>query len=256
MAFIEEMDAAYVMESVRQAAGKRVPATVTVRVGEGWANFRSRFLSADERQFVLAQPVDALTGQVGTLGVGDKVAVSFKLRHHKHMLSAAVGAVGVSAPAEQADPRALSVLMPPRMQRMQRRAFIRVTVPPGRIVRAAVWPGTCDAEPVEARPDRPVWCGQVTNLSAGGFQVRVARTCPDVLDAGDAVGVRIAFGVDGETVYADAGCRHALADGDDALLGFQFMALDQTPGGREALALIGTKTEEFARQGGPDRRAD
>lgn len=256
MAFIEEMDAAYVTESIRQAAQKRVPATVTVREGDGWANFLSRFLSADEQRFVLAQPVDALTGQVGALGVGDKVAVSFKLRHHKHMLSATVGAVGVSAPADQADARALSVLIPPRMQRMQRRAFIRVTVPSGRIVRAAVWPGTCDAEPAEARPDRPVWCGQVTNLSAGGFQVRVARTSPDVLDVGDAVGARIAFGVDGETVYVDARCRHALPEGDDALLGFQFMGLDQTLGGRAALALIGTKTEQFARRGGPDKRAD
>ena len=67
----------------------------------------------------------------------------------------------------------------------------------------------------------------------------------DGLEAGDAIGVRLIFGTDGDTVYSDATFRHAEIQGDQALLGFQFIGLAQTPEGRVALQLLSSKVAEF-----------
>ena len=79
----------------------------------------------------------------------------------------------------------------------------------------------------------------MTNISAGGFQVRTARQRAPQLEAGDVVGVRIELGQEYEPVLADAQLRHE--DTDDrgvTLMGFQFVALSQYAEGRDALRRI------------------
>jgi c-di-GMP-binding flagellar brake protein YcgR len=134
------------------------------------------------------------------------------------------------------------------MHRMQRRAFLRVDVPHNRVVRVAFWLGGQDAEPTKSNPDRPVWFGRVTNLSAGGFQASCDDEGPKLLESGETVGVRISFGAADQTVRADAQFRHLIESAGKAHVGFQFVGLAQTSEGRRALQMIGSKAAQFHRE--------
>jgi len=132
------------------------------------------------------------------------------------------------------------------MQRLQRRAYIRAEVPANRIVRASFWLGSAEAEPTGPSPERPVWSGRITDLSAGGFRMSVAAETAVGTDLGDIVGVRIVFGADGaETVYTDAQVRHIESQSDRAVIGFQFLGLAESAQGRIVLQMIAAKTTEF-----------
>ena len=93
----------------------------------------------------------------------------------------------------------LVICRPSRMQRLQRRAYIRAEVPPNRIVRASFWLGGRTAEPTGGSPTTPVWSGRVVNLSAGGFQLHTDAAAASDVEIGDAVGVRVVFGMGGQS---------------------------------------------------------
>ena len=145
--------------------------------------------------------------------------------------------------------QAITVCWPNRMHRLQRRAFIRADVPAGRVARASFWVGGRENEPPGADPQRPVWSGRLTNISAGGFQV-LSSAGDDLWDLapGETVGVRLAFEAGSESVYADAQFRRIDKNAEDALLGFQFVGLAQDRRGRRALQYISGKVAEYHRQ--------
>jgi hypothetical protein len=178
----------------------------------------------------------------------DKIGISFKLKHHKHIFTGIVVGETTLPPQEGYSGRVMLVCSPTKMHRMQRRAFLRVDVPSNRVVRVAFWLGGQDAEPTKSNPERPVWFGRVTNISAGGFQATCDDDGPKLLESGETVGVRISFGAADETVRADAQFRHLVQEAGQSHVGFQFVGLAQTSEGRRALQMIGNKTAQFHRE--------
>ena len=94
-------------------------------------------------------------------------------------------------------------------------------------------------------PTTPVWAGKVTNISAGGFQLLTDASACDELDTGDNVGVRLLLGMGDQAVFTNAQIRYLESKDDKAVIGFQFIGLDQTPEGRESLSLISSRVSEF-----------
>jgi c-di-GMP-binding flagellar brake protein YcgR len=169
--------------------------------------------------------------------------VAFKIKHHKHIFSAAV---------ECCDESTLTLPMPEGMHRVQRRAYQRVEAPRNRSVLATFWDGGLrDGGPPA---DLPEWEGWLMDLSAGGFQVRVSsRAAPD-MEVGDVVAVRIDLGQDYRPIVADAQFRHEVRDERGvAMMGFQFVGLNGSAAGRENLLRIGQIVCEFQRLEGRQR---
>ncbi|HUU21590.1 MAG TPA: hypothetical protein VM389_03560, partial [Phycisphaerae bacterium] len=79
------------------------------------------------------------------------------------------------------------------------------------------------------------------------FQFRTRDRAAEMLDPGDLVGIRIVFGTGEESVFADAQIRHVAAQDEDVAVGLQFVGLEQSDEGRQALRLIGSKVSEFQR---------
>jgi len=250
MSILQDLNPAQMSESLVGACDKQVPITVvTIRRKEAWLNLRSRFLTVDRARLIFEAPtVERTSSPVDDIMPAEKVGVSFKYRHHKHLFSTTVlNLEDYSGPTGPV--RAMILGCPTSMQRIQRRAFYRAMVPPNRIVRASFWLGGCHSEPTGASPTNPVWSGKVEDISAGGFQM---RTCDDAgmgLDAGDMVGLRMAFGVGTEGVFANAQFRHCKNDAKGALLGFQFVGLGQTDETKGALRMIIGKVSEYRRLG-------
>lgn len=246
MAAIQELDNRQMAEALHAAVDKHVPLTVMVRRDDIWLNLRSRFVGLQEGRLLVEPPSPAPGMSPSDLSAGERIGLSFKLKHHKHLFSSTV--VGPGAGEGESPGQVLIVHSPSEMQRLQRRAFLRVDVPKGRIVRAEFWLGGRKGEPVSTSLDRPRWSGRVTNISAGGLRVEAEADPTEILETGDVVGLRLVFGPGEATVYADAQCRHAQARDGKSVMGFQLLGLTETPEGKEALQTILDRVSGFARQ--------
>lgn len=252
MSTLEELDIRRVNEAIDTAVEKRVPMTVSIRRGDRWVNLQSRALRVgDERLWI--EPPSGDEGEQYEFAPAEKLGLSFKIKHHKHIFNAVVAGYETMELDDGGAVRVLSVCRPTKMRRLQRRAYTRADVPDNRVVRASFWLGGRENEPSGASSTTPVWTGQVRNLSAGGFLLSVSPNAAEALDAGDTVGVRLSFGPARETLYADAQFRHAERKPDEALLGFQFIDLAHTPEGHKALEVITRKVKEYQHAAGRSR---
>lgn len=247
MSAIQELGNEQINEAVATAVDRRVPVMLTVQRGRNWRTTGAKALALRDLHLLLELGGEETDRQFIP---GEKVGVSFKVKHHKHIFTATVVAV---ERGEVGD--VLVICRPSRMQRLQRRAYIRAEVPPNRIVRASFWLGGRTAEPTGGSPTTPVWSGRVVNLSAGGFQLHTDAAAASDLEIGDAVGVRVVFGMGGQAVYSDAEVRHAELAGTRAMIAFRFVALDQSHEGRTALQLIASKVAEYERMAHAERKA-
>ena len=248
MAGLQELDIRQIHEMISQAADRQLPATVTQHVGEAWINLQSRVLDVREERIWIQIPTES-DGTPYELAPADRVGVTFKLRHHKYVFVATVAGLEYCPLTDGSRIPVVSLCWPTQMQPLQRRAFYRADVPESAVVRASVWLGGRNAEPSGTSSERPVFTGQVTNLSAGGFQFRTTDTAAARLDSGYLAGVRLVFGAGDQTIYADAQIRHveAVKDEDLVLIGFQFVGLEQSAEGKQTLRFISLKVNEYQR---------
>ena len=248
MATLQELDIALIDQTIASAVRRHVPVILTVHSGDRWINLHSRFLVVGDGRLLLEMPLGEDDQSTHEFAPADKVGVSFKLKHYKHVFTAVVAGFAEMRTEDGVEHTALSICSPSKMQRIQRRVFLRAPVPPNRIVRATFWLGGREAEPAGGSSDRPIWFGKVANISAGGFQLRTDGYATQMIEVGESVGVRLSFGAGAdETVFADAQFRHVEQGQDGVLMGFQFIGLDQTPQGQQALGLISSKVGEYQR---------
>ncbi|RPI59190.1 MAG: hypothetical protein EHM48_09270, partial [Planctomycetaceae bacterium] len=145
MAMFHDLDSRQTDQVLLEATQRLVPATITVSGENGWRNLHSRVLLVQPDRLCLERPVDDAGQGPYEFAPAEKIGVSFKLKHYKHVFTATVAGTGTTALAGVGDVPSLSVCVPRRMQRLQRRAFNRVDVPGNRIVRATIWLGGRDA---------------------------------------------------------------------------------------------------------------
>ena len=246
MSELQELSVRQIDESLKLATEKQVPVTITLQQDGTWVNIPSRLLALTEKHMLVELPLPEAGVATHEFTPAERIGMSFKLKHYKHLVLVTVAGI-VNSPLPGAVTQAVALCLPTRMQRLQRRAFLRVDVPANRVVRASFWLGGRAAEPQGASA-MPVWTGRVTNLSAGGFQLVCPLDGAARLDIGENVGVRIAFGSGDGTVYADAQFRHLEENQQGVVMGFQFLGLAQTPEGREALRVISSKVAQYQQQ--------
>jgi c-di-GMP-binding flagellar brake protein YcgR len=245
MTALQQLDTVRINEVLAEASDRHVPIRLAVQAGDQWHALHSRLVAFDGRHLLIEQPVEEGGLSPQELAPAEKVTVSVKLKHHKHIFSSTVAGLRNFQLVGGTTLSVLALCCPTAMHRLQRRAYERVAVPPNRIVRAAVWLGGRQAEPAGASPDKPVWLGQVTNISAGGFQIRTAGPPGGMLDVNDIVGVRLSFGAGEEGAFLEAQFRHAESDGQNTLMGFQFVGLGQSAEGLKALQFVVAKVAQM-----------
>jgi c-di-GMP-binding flagellar brake protein YcgR len=240
MSILQELNHREIGQIMLVAAEKRVPVAMTVSQSDRWENLQSRIVGLRNGCLLLEMPMGP-QGNLHEFQPSESVGVSLKLKHHKYLFLSGVA----DCDAAGEDGPLLVLSRPVRMQRLQRRAYVRVEVPAGCVARAAFWLGGKRSEPTGASPDRPVWNGRLVDLSAGGFSVRTKEDSVRVLETGYLMGVRLLFGVGHEAIYADTCLRHVIPGGDGAVMGFQFLGLEHTDDGRQILRDISRKVSEF-----------
>ncbi len=246
MPLLQELNTTQIQDALAGAADRNVPLTICLREDTGWTNLHSRLLRFEEGYLLITPATVSPESVPVEFSPGQKIGLSFKFKHYKHIASATMKDQQPFCLDDGTEMRVLRLCCPLHMQRVQRRAYLRAEVPEGKIVRVSYWRGTQEDEPVGGENDLPVWSARVGDLSAGGFQAITQQEAAGDLEEGDKVGVRLVFGTGEMTLYADAMFRHRDNEPDgEAVMGFQFMGLDQTPQGRQALKQIFYKVSEF-----------
>ncbi|MBN1943991.1 MAG: PilZ domain-containing protein [Phycisphaerae bacterium] len=239
---MQDLNIRQIGESLHDAVERHIPLSLSVQT-DGWVNLHSRFLAVRDDKLLVELPI-LDDGVPHEFVPAEKVALSFKLKHHKYLSSARVAGLDKWRLEDGTDISVLSLCYPMQMQRLQRRSFTRVEVPAGRIVRVSFWSGDKNSEPARPSGAGGVWAGKVVDLSAGGFQAVLSDEAE--LEEGQTVGVRLAFGPGETSVYCDAQFRHGIKQADGSWsLGFQFIGLAQTDAGRDVLRTLGRKMNEF-----------
>lgn len=246
MSCLRQLGNEQVNEVLHAAVGRTIPLTVLMYENNRWCNFRSRFVVLRDERLLIEMPCDE-NGVPRRFEPADKVGLNFKYKHHKYTCSATVAEMSTATSGDDEEITVVSICLPSRMYCLQRRAFTRADVPANRIVRASFWMGGKDNEPTNASPDNPVHSGSVINISAGGFRMRSGHDATRGMDIGSPAGVRVTFGAGGTAVFADAQLRHVEMCEGGAIVGFQFIGLNQTNKGREALEVIVARVSEFQR---------
>jgi c-di-GMP-binding flagellar brake protein YcgR len=245
---LQELDIRQIKEVISEAADRRVPVAMTLRDADRWIQLHSRIIAAGQERVLLEIPTDG-NGTPHEFSPADRIGVAFKLKHHKYICMVTVAGLQTLALDDESSIQVLAICWPNQMQRIQRRAFFRARVPRNSLVRASFWLGGQEAEPDGTTLERPVFTGCVTNISVGGFELRTTDNLPSIIEGGYLVGVRISFGPGGEGLFADARIRHIAPEDDQFVVGLQFIGLEQTAKGKDALRLIGAKVTEFQRLG-------
>jgi len=246
MALLQELSRGQIRQGLSEALRRNTPVNVTCRVDGRWHSLRSRLLALTPDAVWLARPVGRDADGV-EVHAGMELGFSFKLKHHKHIFNLPVDAAGEYGTAAGEAIGAIRVVVPPRMQRVQRRAYLRAEVPRNRSILATFRLGGSDGD------NGPTWEGWVTDISAGGFQVRLAHHGAPEMDLGDPVGVAIVAGQEFAPIEAAAQFRQTHVDERGVIHhGFQFVGLNESARGRRTLQRIGQIVCDFQRFG--DRR--
>ena len=234
-------------EILELAALRSTPAALTCRLRDTWQTYRSRFVGLRHGQMWLEYGRGAPEQIPAVHEAGQRIGVAFKWRHHKYVFSAMVGEVADFQHSPQVRLKALRIAWPTEMHQLQRRVFFRVDVPDGRLMHAHFWEGGLSAEPTGQLRDKLVYCGQVVDLSAGGFRVRLLAGGDPGFQVGAVIGVELKTDSGGEAIKLDAQFRHTQADEFGVTLGLQIMGLTETSRGRKTLERIGRIMREFQR---------
>jgi len=232
MALIEELNQRQAEARLDEAIRKKIPLAMSFRVKNHWYNLHTRIVGREQGKLWLEYPTDQECPE--KIEAGLVLGLTFKLGHHKHIFTAPIQAVSCVRTSDAHDGSILiCVPVPAKLQRVQRRAYIRVTVPPSRSILVTFWLGGKDGN------QSIRWEGWMTNISAGGFQLRLpSRFAPDI-NIGDVVGARIEIGQDHEPIIVEARVRNLLNDERGvAMMGFQFLGLNESQQGRKTLQRI------------------
>lgn len=214
---------------IEEAVRRRTPVTLSHRASDGWQTIKSQLVEPVRAtgQIHVESPVDAAE----TLEVGTLLGVSFRRGHKKCMFAGKVEA-RTSIRCDGREVSALALSNPDVIQLLQRRVYHRTPVPDSKRIEVSIHP------PAPASNGGGRDCrGLLRNVSVGGMAVAVPRDAITSLSSGQTLlaTIHLPGGVPLET---EVNYRHQAIVGDELQLGFQFVGLETTAAGREALARL------------------
>ncbi len=243
------LDSAVHTQTLEWAADKRCDLSVSLAVEGGWATMRSRFLRLDCEQGVLqiAYPLAPDDVPMPEIVAGNELGLSFRRGHKKCIF---VSRVLMRCQAKDSGDETVDALVlktPDCVRALQRRAYQRVTVPPGQFIAVKLWEGGVPATGAVAWP---ICSGHVANASLGGVLVDIREDQNPRLSVGDLVGVEITARAGAAPIAVDARYRHCVAAEPGRIgLGFQFVGLEHEGQGRSPIADVAGFMQRLRRLG-------
>jgi hypothetical protein len=195
-------------------------------------------------------PHEAHLGGVSQLNiqVNQPVGISLKYGYGKFIFETTVVAIGAS-PDSTGD-KTFSLLVPDRIEIVQRRSYFRVNVPASLKVNVMLWHRRCSDDAsanADRKPPEYYWQGRLADISAGGVQLVVDNGQKPDFRKGQFVGLRFTPLPYETPLMFNAQIRNILPTADQkcTCLGLQIVGLEASSEGREVLHRLCNIVERY-----------
>jgi len=247
MAAHERLAAGHIRGIVETAARLDTPIALTCRLEKTWLSYRSRLIGLGDDGVWIECPVAPSGEKPAEFAVDQKISVAFKQRHYKYVFSTNITATGDFQTDQGESIRGLYLSWPAVLHQLQRRMYNRVIVPVSCRVFVNFWETGLAREPQEHLSKKLIYCGQIVDLSAGGFSIRLLTGDDPGFRFNGAIGAELNTEWQMGTIKVDARFRHVAIDEFGVLLGMQMMGLVETAAGQEALRKINQLLDRLQR---------
>jgi hypothetical protein len=188
--------------------------------------------------------------------VNQPVGISLKYGYGKFIFETSV--VAIQPSTEPTGGETISLMIPERIEMVQRRSYFRVDVPRSLKVNVMLWHRHTDEIPKTQQtesqtsdshqvPQERYWQGKLANISAGGVQVIVDASQKPDFKKGQFVGLRFTPMPYETPLMFDAQIRNVMptACGKGICLGMRIVGLEASPEGRQVLQRICSVAEYY-----------
>ena len=227
---------------IEEAVQRCLPVTLTNRHDNVWEVYKANFLALNTNRLAISQPVsDCGLGHLEAAR-GQEVAITFKKGYNKCLFMARVIGqehfeldTGINVPA-------VVVYCPEQIEKIQRRAYNRISPPQDMQVSIDFWP--CDGD---ANKDRR--SAMLVDLSAGGLgMTALAKEC-DLLEENKLYQLEFVPLQGQGPLVVQCRVRHINSDqvSEVKSVGVQFIGLEMTEQGRATLRRLGRVVSVYQR---------
>ncbi len=132
------------------------------------------------------------------------------------------------------------IRVPDKIEKMQRRAYIRVAVPNSMKVNVIFWHRGYDDDTEISPPVEKCWQGELVNISAGGLQILVSKEMSTCFKDCQLIGVQFTPYSYQKPIIAEAVIKHlSRLDGSEYIsIGAEFIGLESSRTGRQNIKRI------------------
>ncbi len=212
------------------AIENKVHLRITVRFGRDWIEVPSQFIGGTPLKELVIQQFHCPWTE--KMLVGQLLPCSFRKGNCKIMfISAIIDMKQMETPDGQGKAYILS--WPEGLQQMQRRLFFRAAIPDEMNLKVKIW----ESVPVvDKAPDtEPILTGKLTNISVGGAQIEIDSENQICLNKSYLLEVELPAPEEPLLVVAQTRRIEAVPGTSVYKYGMQFLSLDNTPAGQEAM---------------------
>jgi c-di-GMP-binding flagellar brake protein YcgR len=221
---------------LEQTASQQCPAVVSFLTKGKWHMLDAVFTAVSEKT-VHINIQESQRYKAVTVQIDQPVGISFRLDSDKYIFESKV--LGYECGPDQQCQGRIILDLPERVEKMQRRAYSRATVPDSLNVAVNFWHRgyvfDCQEVPVEN-----CWQGELVDLSAGGLQISITAEQAPNFREGQVIGMQFTPLSYEKPLSIEGQVRHIAqtADQDKYYLGVEFLGLETTMEGREKLQRI------------------
>lgn len=223
---------------VAEAIARGLRLTITMRVADGWRNYRSQMVAGtlDSGRITIKAPLDRDNHPMPPGAMHEPWTVCFRLGHKRFSFA---GTILDECHATNTEAGTV-IRWPDHLDQMRRRSFQRAGPPKGRVIAVQFWKAHTPSG------TRDVRYAELENLSAGGIRLNGAQA--DDLQLGATFECLFAPKPGVAPIVAEVVLRHCEAAGSARTsLGFQFLGLEQSDEGRQTLEKIARLVRDFQR---------
>lgn len=191
--------------------------------------------------------IEVLSGEkniTNQLRINQPVGMSFQVDDIKYIFESMI--YGVESKVTQGQKGRILLELPGKIQRIQRRAYQRQTVPKELNVKVLFWHrGYLDT--VHTVPNDHYWQGDLVDLSAGGIRVIVGMDKKECFTIGQVLGIQFTPMFYQKPILAEGHIRYITEDEKDQTLylGVEFLGLEASVEGRHLLQRLLDTVEEY-----------
>ena len=179
-----------------------------------------------------------------SIQINQPLGVSFQQEFNKYIFETVV--LGIESSVQQTGAGRIVLERPGRIERLQRRAYVRVPVPTNLKIKVLFWHRGYTDDSMEV-PLENYWQGKLVDLSAGGAQVAIGTEHGPNFRVGQLVGLQFTPMSHKKPFLLEAYIRHLAENTHHEMLyvGLEFLGLEASDHGRDILRKIVDVIEEY-----------